>query len=458
VTYQNLTYDVLFQFEQFSLMKPGVTIEENESYKDWIIYYLKESYNEQFGDDSFVFTPGGGLFIAPMQSGTYYVSSEFAERIHPVTGEKKMHYGIDMAAPLYTPIYAAADGVVINAGHRPDGQEVGGFGNTIVIDHGSYKTLYGHVEDDGILVKVGDQVVQGQLIGGTGNQGIGTGAHLHFEICPTDQGNTWTCDGQINPRDSRFGIIFDTASGPGNLGSAQIKAKSEIFDKGKAEFLTKGIQTIMMPGFNPASTFLGSWVAQFESGSAGPASIGRDSTGGWSYGTYQLAAKKGSVKRFADWLLANNGKVYYDKLSPIEPDEDAFRVRWTDLALSDPNGFNLKQYQFIKNTYYDVSVSQLKSMTYPFDPSTRARSVQEMIWSISVQHGQGGPANFFKTVYINKGIDPNTKTDADIINDIFAERSKVDIYFKDSTSAVKQSVYNRFQAERKLLLDRLFNE
>ena len=453
VTYQNLTYDVLFAFEPYSLMKPGVTIPEKDSYKTWIIYYLKELYNQNLGSDSYMFTPGGGLFIAPMQSGTYVYNDSFGWRVHPITGVRKHHNGIDLSARLYTPIYASADGVVMNAGRRPDGSEVSGFGNTIVINHGDYKTLYGHVESDGILVKVGDTVKQGQLIGGVGNQGASTGPHLHFEICPTDQGSAWSCDNQLDPNDPKFGIIFDKSGN--NSGAA--KAISDVFQKGKAEFLANGKQELMMPGFTAMAQVLGSWVSQFESGSKGAATIGWDSTGGWSYGTFQLAEKQGSVQAFANWLGSNGGGDYYDALSPIDPSSESFRDRWVTLALKDPNGFTAIQYKYIQAQYYDVSRRSLMNMSFSFDPSTRARSVQEMIWSMSVQHGPAGPRKFFETVYINKGIDPNNKTDADIISDIFAERMKVNIYFSSSTTAVQEAVYNRFVAERKLLLDKLFS-
>ncbi|MDP9239972.1 MAG: M23 family metallopeptidase [Actinomycetota bacterium] len=85
------------------------------------------------------------------------------------------HDGIDIAAPMFTPIYAAAAGVVESAGPEP------GYGNLIVIRHDAHTiTFYGHEER--ILVKPGQQVHAGQVIALVGNRGFSTGPHLHFGL------------------------------------------------------------------------------------------------------------------------------------------------------------------------------------------------------------------------------------------------------------------------------------
>lgn len=85
------------------------------------------------------------------------------------------HSGIDLAAPMLTPIYAAAGGVVKESGAAP------GYGNAVVITHdATTDTLYGHMEK--ILVREGQQVRAGQLIALVGNRGRSTGPHLHFEV------------------------------------------------------------------------------------------------------------------------------------------------------------------------------------------------------------------------------------------------------------------------------------
>lgn len=104
------------------------------------------------------------------------ISSRFGNRPDPFNWRRTaFHSGIDIAAPLNTPILAGADGEVIFAGRN------GGYGKTIIIDHGgTYETLYAHLNR--IQVEVGDKVVKGQAIGGMGTTGRSTGVHLHYEI------------------------------------------------------------------------------------------------------------------------------------------------------------------------------------------------------------------------------------------------------------------------------------
>jgi len=97
------------------------------------------------------------------------------------------HYGLDFAAPIGTPIYAAADGVVIEAG------PASGFGLWVRIQHDDGTiTVYGHMQD--FSVREGERVKAGEQIARTGNRGQSTGPHLHFEV--------WEAGDQrkINPR------------------------------------------------------------------------------------------------------------------------------------------------------------------------------------------------------------------------------------------------------------------
>jgi murein DD-endopeptidase MepM/ murein hydrolase activator NlpD len=107
----------------------------------------------------------GGGCVWPSK-GT--VTSEYGSRWG------RLHAGIDIAAPTGTPIWAAKAGTVVVAGSQ------GGYGNTVVVDHGGgMTTLYGH--QSRIAARTGQQVSQGQLIGYVGNTGNSTGPHLHFE-------------------------------------------------------------------------------------------------------------------------------------------------------------------------------------------------------------------------------------------------------------------------------------
>jgi murein DD-endopeptidase MepM/ murein hydrolase activator NlpD len=86
-----------------------------------------------------------------------------------------MHWGIDLAAPMMTEEYAAADGVVLRAG------SASGYGNAVYILHDSGDvTVYGHMEK--ILVEAGEVVSAGETIALLGSRGQSTGPHLHFEV------------------------------------------------------------------------------------------------------------------------------------------------------------------------------------------------------------------------------------------------------------------------------------
>lgn len=119
--------------------------------------------------------------VWPLTKGSYEVTSPFSMRISPVTGQLLMHEGVDMSAPLGTPIHAVADGVVVelSADYRS--------GTYLRIKHtasdGSvYFSAYAHEYADDIKVTQGEHVKAGQVIGAVGSNGWSTGPHLHFEI------------------------------------------------------------------------------------------------------------------------------------------------------------------------------------------------------------------------------------------------------------------------------------
>jgi murein DD-endopeptidase MepM/ murein hydrolase activator NlpD len=103
-------------------------------------------------------------------------TSGYGTRTDPFQGRAARHQGIDLAAPMGTPIYATADGVVTDAGYNN-----GGYGNLIKVDHGrGIETRYGHLS--AILVRAGQRIVRGQQIGRMGSTGRSTGSHLHYEV------------------------------------------------------------------------------------------------------------------------------------------------------------------------------------------------------------------------------------------------------------------------------------
>jgi murein DD-endopeptidase MepM/ murein hydrolase activator NlpD len=115
----------------------------------------------------------GGRLLWPTTSNL--ITSYFGYRVHPIYGTTRFHSGIDIGAPYGAPIYAAESGRVILASYYD------GYGNCIIIDHGDgVSTLYAHCSS--IIVKVGQYVSKGQIIGYVGSTGNSTGPHLHFEV------------------------------------------------------------------------------------------------------------------------------------------------------------------------------------------------------------------------------------------------------------------------------------
>ena len=137
----------------------------------------------KIGDD--IFLPGakytlderidkfGQMFSLPTIVNR--ISSVFGYRIHPISGVRTKHMGVDIPGSLNTPIYAARKGKVIFAGYS------GGYGNLVIVRHDKgYTTYYGHLNR--ITTKIGDNVGVGVMIGRMGSTGNSTGSHLHFEV------------------------------------------------------------------------------------------------------------------------------------------------------------------------------------------------------------------------------------------------------------------------------------
>jgi len=105
------------------------------------------------------------------------LTSGFGMRLHPILRYRKMHTGVDLAAPRGTPIKAAGNGVVIKKGGAS------GLGNYIKIRHANgYMTAYAHMSKYGPGVKLGKRIRQGQIVGYVGSTGRSTGNHLHYEV------------------------------------------------------------------------------------------------------------------------------------------------------------------------------------------------------------------------------------------------------------------------------------
>lgn len=113
-----------------------------------------------------------------------YLHTTYGMRQHPILGYWRPHRGLDFTAPKGSPIYATGDGVIEEAHYSTS------FGNVVYIDHGfGFETRYAHMTE--YIVKKGEHVKRGQIIGYVGNSGLSVATHLHYEVL--FKGN------QINP-------------------------------------------------------------------------------------------------------------------------------------------------------------------------------------------------------------------------------------------------------------------
>ncbi|MBM4389516.1 MAG: M23 family metallopeptidase [Deltaproteobacteria bacterium] len=126
-------------------------------------------------DDALLLQRRGGALpqLWPVEGGT--LTSEWGYRRSPFGGRWTMHSGIDIGVPYYTPVVATSDGTVVTADWS------GGSGRQVIIDHGEgVYTRYGH--NAVLVVDEGEEVLAGQLIAYSGNSGMSTGPHLHFDL------------------------------------------------------------------------------------------------------------------------------------------------------------------------------------------------------------------------------------------------------------------------------------
>ena len=118
-------------------------------------------------------TSVGGI-LAPIKGAP--ITSLFGLRFHPILHILRLHAGLDFGAPVGSPVRAAADGKVEIAG------PVSGFGNHVRIQHAGFETSYSHLSEIPETIHPGAEVKQGDIVALSGNTGLSTGPHLHFEF------------------------------------------------------------------------------------------------------------------------------------------------------------------------------------------------------------------------------------------------------------------------------------
>lgn len=187
---------------------------------------------------------------------------------------------------------------------------------------------------------------------------------------------------------------------------------------------------------------LGSLSAKYESsGNPGTIANNKGDIGGKSYGTYQLTKASGHAQKFAD--------KYGGALKGLKAGTTAFDNAWKAEAKKNPEKFKNAQHGYIASNHYQPAVNSIKKST-GIDASKFSVALQNVVWSVGVQHGAGGASNVFK----NAGVKPGM-SEKEIINRVYTERSKVNKYFASSSASIKKSVANRFAQEKKQALSML---
>ena len=219
---------------------------------------------------------------------------------------------------------------------------------------------------------------------------------------------------------------------------------------------------------------LGSVSAEFESNGK-PGIVGFDSTGGYSYGLYQIstADAKGGAGTFPKFMvyLKDEHPKYHDILESVGGYEAArgdvigpnntqertvkFKEKWKQLATENKDEFTKIQHDFIQRSHYDPAVNNIKKDSgIDLCDGTHSAGLQDAIWSTSVQHGSRGAKNIFMKALENvknaTGKKTTEITDKELIEAIYDERGRDggNAYFKNSKQSIKDSVVNRFKKEK----------
>lgn len=201
-----------------------------------------------------------------------------------------------------------------------------------------------------------------------------------------------------------------------------------------------------------APSQMGSLSAKYESeGSSG--AISHDRTGGWSYGRFQFVgggttADGSSMRGFLSTLSQRDPEAFatLEKaggMSAATSGSDAFKGAWKQVS-SRP-GFQEAENETAAKTLYgpaEASVSKATGIAF----GDRSPALREVLFSTAMQHGPAGSQALWRNAL--GGADAGKMTDAEIINRLYDERSKVGSYFRSSTPEVQQAVASRFQRER----------
>jgi LysM repeat protein len=193
---------------------------------------------------------------------------------------------------------------------------------------------------------------------------------------------------------------------------------------------------------------LGTLSAKYETGGrgAGVVSTGKGDPGGVSYGSYQMATKTGTAKRF----VTQSDFPWRQDFQGLVPGTAPFSAKWKQLAVSEPIAFQEAQHEFIKRSHYDPLVAKTLSEEN-LDINKRCRALQDAVWSTAVQHGGNCVIVRNALKKIVRDFDSSGFDEA-LIRAIYAERGRKRAdgnlaWFSKSSPNVQAGVAKRFKNE-----------
>lgn len=204
---------------------------------------------------------------------------------------------------------------------------------------------------------------------------------------------------------------------------------------------------------------IGQTSEKYESGKRGPGTINNynstEDRGGASYGSYQFASylpattpsgKARPSGKGSPLLTYINNSRFKSMLSGLTPGTAAFDAKWTEIANTQKDAFEKDQHDFVKKTYYDLMISNLRREG--LDLSKFGPAVQDLVWSTAVQYGPGKTDLF--TVPLKGKSELNDKDIVNIVTEYKVSRAPVN--FQSSGSDIIASVQSRYRSERLDLL------
>ena len=416
--------------------------------KDTVKGTVKDGAKGLFGKTGGVLKKGAGVVKDVASKGlgflgkaTAPVTGAIGKTLAPVTG--LLRGGGKLLSKSLGPIAALALGVpsIVDAAQTGDKKQMGGAVGSVAGSMGG--AAAGAALGTMILPGVGTLI--GGILGSFAGDFMGEelGERIGEAMSPLEKelkDNTEALEDLDDPKD-----ITKTAAGGVNYGESETKDAPApgIVDKAKdvaTDVKRETKRAITGEKVNPieASEGLGSLSAKYESGKRGSDAVGFDSTGGTSYGKYQIATRTGTMDAYMNYIKDKQPEAY-ERLKAAGPADSGkngkFAQEWKKLSAEGKLGTS--EHDFIKATHFDPAFNGIENKELR-DKISGSKAMQDVLWSTSVQHGGKGASKIMNKVY-KEGM-----TEEELISAVYKERGTK---FGSSTPEVQASVHARFAQE-----------